>query len=346
MKHHLHILDPTSSTEWMSFVNRHPDARIFHHPAWMRLIRDSYGYPMFAVCLTLGGEIVAGIPFADVHSSFTGKRWISLPFSDHCPPLLPPNDPCALSRLIEFLKQRSGSKSHRIEIHSNVAASGQIFRVGEFVQHILQLNRPADELFTKFEKRTTQRSIRIAEKSRIVVRECKTSEDFEAFYALHWKTRRRLGVPVQPKSLFIGLWHHVLQPGLGYCLVAHKNERPVAGGVFLKFNNTIAFKYSASDDAYKASCPSHAFLWEGIKRGIADGCTTLDFGRTDKGNCGLRRFKNNWGATEEELIYTAITDRPPTHRSPMLDKILRQVIRHSPQIVCRAAGEVLYKHFA
>lgn len=329
----------------MSFVHRHPDARMFHHPAWMRLIRDTYGYPMFAVCLTHDGEIAAGIPMADVHSSFTGKRWISLPFSDSCPPLLPENDPCALPRLIKFLKQRSGSNTHRIEIHANVDTPEKVFRKGEFVQHILPMNSPADELFNRFEKRTTQRSIRIAEKSGIVVKECKTFNDFESFYALHWKTRRRLGVPVQPKSLFVGLWNQLLQPGLGYCLVAYKNDTPVAGGVFLKFNNTIAFKYSASDTAHKASCPSHAFLWEGIKRGVADGCTALDFGRTDKSNCGLRRFKKNWGAIEEELIYTTVADHLPTGRSPMLDKILSQVIRHSPKFVCRAAGEVLYRHF-
>ncbi|MDL1893584.1 GNAT family N-acetyltransferase, partial [Sphingobacteriales bacterium CHB3] len=224
----------------MSLVHRHPDARMFHHPAWMRLIRDTYGYPMFAVCLTHDGEIAAGIPMADVHSSFTGKRWISLPCSDSCPPLLPENDPCALPRLIKFLKQRSGSNTHRIEIHANVDTPEKVFRKGEFVQHILPMNSPADELFNRFEKRTTQRSIRIAEKSGIVVKECKTFNDFESFYALHWKTRRRLGVPVQPKSLFVGLWNQLLQPGLGYCLVAYKNDTPVAGGVFLKFNNTIA----------------------------------------------------------------------------------------------------------
>ena len=64
-------------------VHEHPDAGIFHHPAWIRLIRDTYGYPMFAVCLKNDRKICAGIPFADVHSS-TELYGLNQKFPTHC----------------------------------------------------------------------------------------------------------------------------------------------------------------------------------------------------------------------------------------------------------------------
>ena len=39
------------------------------------------------------------------------------------------------------------------------------------------------------------------------------------------------------------------------------------------------------------------------------GFHTLDFGRTDVDNEGLRSFKRSWGASEVELAYTYLADR-------------------------------------
>jgi hypothetical protein len=44
-------------------------------------------------------------------------------------------------------------------------------------------------------------------------------------------------------------------------------------------------------------------MWEAIKLLIADGVSSLHFGRTAPDNEGLRRFKLSWGPTEETLPY-------------------------------------------
>jgi lipid II:glycine glycyltransferase (peptidoglycan interpeptide bridge formation enzyme) len=142
------------------------------------------------------------------------------------------------------------------------------------------------------------------------------------------------------------MWKHILEQGLGFSLVAFRDATPLAGGVFFKFNKTLSFKYSASNMAFKSLHGSHAVVRAAIQRAHDEGCTTFDFGRSEICNLGLRRFKNNWGATESDLSYTIISNVPPFYRSPILDQILGQVIRHSPTFICKLTGKVLYRHFA
>ena len=78
------------------------------------------------------------------------------------------------------------------------------------------------------------------------------------------------------------------------------------------------------------------------------GLTLFDFGKTANDNTGLRFFKRKWGSRETPLAYSY---SPPISSRDMQDKniITRMagvVIRNSPPVVCRVAGEALYKHFA
>ncbi len=347
MRQEIQVIDPCTSEEWMQFICSHPEAGIFHHPAWLKILRDTYGYRVFAACLREGDKIVAGIPFADVQSFVTGNRWVSLPFSDNCAPLLPKNNPAAIEKLIAFLKNGIGTVTAKVEIHWDIKGC-QTHRESNFVCHSRSLDpqKSKEELFKSFEKRTTQRSIRIAEKEGVVVKACISPEEFDLFYQMQVKTRKRLGVPVQSRSFFESVWKEVLVAGLGFALIAFKDKTPLGGGVFLTFNKKMVFKYSASDSEYRALQPTYAFVWAAMQRGLAEGCTTFDFGRSDKENEGLRRFKMNWGAEEQELAYTIIGARSRARASSRLDDIVGVVIRNSPKFVCKLSGMLLYRHFA
>jgi CelD/BcsL family acetyltransferase involved in cellulose biosynthesis len=340
------FLDPCSSDEWMQFVATHPDATVFHHPAWIRVIRETYGFPMFAACLQREGRICSGIPLAEVRSALTGHRLVSLPFSDHCMPLVRENDPSHVEKLISFTRVHRVETGARIELHAELRGMSASHLQCNHVLHTLDIRNEPCELFASFDRRTTQRSIRIAEKKNVEVKECRTKAEFDHFYELHVKTRKRLGVPVQPKALFDNIWELMLVRGLGFALIASHGGTPIGGGVFFTFNNTVFFKYSASDMKYKSLQPSHAFIWAAIQLAYAQGCTTLDFGRTDRLHEQLRRFKNSWSATEHDLNYTIIGELPRSERLSKLQSTLGHIIRRSPKFVCRLSGEVLYKHFA
>ena len=345
MTEQVHIIDPCTSAEWMQFIASHPDAGFFHHPAWMRMLQDIYGYRIFAICLKSGNAIRAGIPFGDIHSLLTGKRWISMPFSDHCQPLFPFNDPDAVHAMMNYLKERQGINTPKIEIRWGIKSSTPVYLEKHFVYHLLPLNKDPRVIYKALDKQMAQRSIRKAEREGVTVRQCTTFEEFDVFYRLQVITRKRLGVLAQPRTFFRGIWEYILKPGLGFALVSYKDTTPLAGGVFLKFGSTVYYKYGAMDTAYKTYRPVHAFMWKAIQRACTEGYAQLDFCRSESSNEGLKKFKTSWNAVEHELPYTIFSNTPPKSGLFKLDAVAGAVIRHSPEFVCTLSGELLYKHF-
>ena len=156
-------------------------------------------------------------------------------------------------------------------------------------------------------QRSVRQHIAKGRRSGVTVRRAETLEELaDTFYALHVRTRKRQGVPVQPRGYFVRLWQRILEPGLGFCLLAESGDRPIAGAVFLAWKNTVVYKYSASDHRYLGLRPNYVLLWEAICWSGANGYETLDFGRTDLDHSGLRHFKSSWGAREEPLVYSTL----------------------------------------
>ena len=73
---------------WMDFIHSRREAHIFHHPCWLKNLEQVYGYRgFFLALLNKEGQVSAGLPMMEVSSPLTGRRWVSVPFSDHCAPL-------------------------------------------------------------------------------------------------------------------------------------------------------------------------------------------------------------------------------------------------------------------
>lgn len=339
-------IDPLSDIRWNDFVNRNKHATIFHHPAWLRMLNQVYGYRAFAVCLLYDDRIAAGIPFMDVRSVITGDRWISVPFSDHCQPLIELGQQDNLGLVMEFLRARHGSETPRIEIRWHADVDFPAHRDKSFVLHSLQLDPDVDAVFKTFKKTQVQQPIVKALREGVEVTECCTLQEFEVFYDLQVRTRQRLGVPAQPRGFFVSVWKEIIAAGYGFVLLARLNSTPIGGGVFFSFGETMTYKYAASDYTYKAFKPNDVILWEAIQRACRGGFKSFDFGRSERSNEGLRKFKSGWGTEERDLDYTIVSSLPPKSSNVRLDALAGSVIRNSPRFVCRLAGELLYKHFA
>src|SRR5271155_2935223 len=84
----VHTLSPLSDPRWDDLVAHHPKASIFHERAWLEALRRTYGYePVVFTTSSPTAELKNGLLFCDVHSWLTGRRLVSLPFSDHCEPV-------------------------------------------------------------------------------------------------------------------------------------------------------------------------------------------------------------------------------------------------------------------
>jgi hypothetical protein len=169
--------------------------------------------------------------------------------------------------------------------------------------------------------------------------------DLRTFYRLHVVTRRRLGVPVQPLRFFRAVHERLARDDLGFVLTAELHGEPVAAALFLLWNGVLVYKWGASDTAAWKQRPNNLLLAEAIRIGVERGCRTLDWGRSELRQTGLREFKAGFGAQEHELRWS-FSPPVPSPRSAHAEAVLAAVIRHSPPLVCRAIGASFYRFAA
>lgn len=87
--HTVHTLDPLTDPRWPGFVEQHPAASVFHTRGWLRTLQTMYGYEPLAVTTSIPTErLTNALLFCVVRSWVTGDRVVSLPFTDHCEPLV------------------------------------------------------------------------------------------------------------------------------------------------------------------------------------------------------------------------------------------------------------------
>jgi lipid II:glycine glycyltransferase (peptidoglycan interpeptide bridge formation enzyme) len=214
------------------------------------------------------------------------------------------------------------------------------------VRHLLPLDGASHDLSQL--KSSVARHVRASMRAGVRVRVSRSWEDMQTFYRLHAQTRRRLGVPVQPKRFLKAVWQHVVDPGMGFLAMAEDGGgEPIASALFLAHGQALIYKFGASDASRWELKPNHLLFWTAIGWGRENGFRVLDFGKSDIASDGLRRFKSGWGAMEVPLEYmTSGQAGAGLADSERLAGALKAVISHSPVLVCRAIGELLYRYAA
>ena len=322
---------------WEKLVAEAPEATAFHHPAWSRVLADAYGYRTMVVAEP---ELAAGALLARVRRP-RGPAWVSLPFSDHCPPLA--RDGAALERLAAGLAAWSAREGVPVEVRGALSPACAWKEADIGVRHVLSLigdeSSLRNGLYADHRKRLRQ-----AEGSGLGLRFGRSADDVADFYCLHVQTRRRQGVPVQPRRFFDAIWRHVIAPGLGVIALAGERGRPAAAYLVLAWNGTAIGKFQPSDPSCWKLRPNHLLYWAVIRWARENGCCRFDFGRTESRHAGLERFKAGWGAQAMPLSYSHTGTAAPGGDSGLLGAVLGHVIRRSPAIVCRGLGAVLYQY--
>jgi CelD/BcsL family acetyltransferase involved in cellulose biosynthesis len=338
------VLDPLSDPRWLELAGSAPGATVFHHPLWLGLVRKTYGYGVTSVCALDGaGRAVAGLPLAYVASRLTGRRLVAVPFADACGALVRPGAPDdALAAVVAAAEHERRRRSCVLEVRDRVTGAGTATDL--FHRHVIDLGEGADAAEKRFHARV-RRNVRKARREGVTVERRTDREALDAFYALHLLTRRRLGVPTQPRRFIRGL-QELFDAGLGFVALARHDERPVAAAVFLRGGDELLYKYGASDPGALSLRPNNVLFSDVIRWAADDGLTSLDLGRTDLGHEGLRDFKRSWGADETTLAYTYAGKAAPSGDEGRAGRALASVIRRSPPVVGRAVGEMLYRHAA
>ncbi len=337
------IVDPTAIKDWDQQIKDLPGASFFHCSAWAKVLKKAYGYtPLYFV--NTDRKLDTVIPLMEVSSLLTGKRAVSIPFTDYCELLAPHPE---VSRVMFDVIGSEGKKRgwKYVELRSDAGFLNGERASASYYRHTLDLTPSVEKLVSGF-RDSTRRNIRKAERSGVEVRFEKSLEALRSFYRLNCLTRREHGLPPQPWAFFAKVHKEIISEGAGVIALGLWDGKVVAANLYMYSNGKVIYKYGASDKTYQHLRANNLLMWEAIKHFAGGKCTQLCFGRTEPVNEGLRQFKSGWG-TKEEIInyyryYLAREVYMPVEQGALM--AARSLFTRMPIPVSRVLGLLLYRH--
>jgi CelD/BcsL family acetyltransferase involved in cellulose biosynthesis len=340
------VIDPLTDPRWDDLVACHPKASVFHHRAWLQALTSTYGYQPFALTSAKPGEpLEDGIVFCRVASWITGTRSVSLPFADHCEPLV--RSAGDLNEFISWLqvecdRQRWGYVELR-PLSERVDWASYPEGAESYCLHTLDLTPALDDIFKGLHKDSIQRKIRRAEREQLSYEMGRSEKLASQFYQLLLKTRRRHHLVPQPR-----IWFRNLMRFMGDRMevrVAGKDGTPVAALLTLRHGSSVVYKYGCSDERHHTLGGMPFLFWKLIAESKESGLTEVDFGRSSINQLGLTTFKDRFGTTRKPLPYFRYSPSGQQRSSGLGNsRAMRKVFSILPAAVLPAVGRMLYRH--
>lgn len=337
------IINPIEHPHWDDLLLTAERTTFFHTTAWAQVLSGSYGYKPLYFTIVDYGKLTGLIPVMEIKSFLTGKRGVSLPFTDICHPFADTLE--KLQALMSCLTEYGNRACWKyIEFRGICGLFHGLSPCAEHFSHIVDLHSSEDSLFKSL-RDSTRRNIRRAEKEGVEVSLQHTREALKTFYYLHCRTRRLHGLPPQPWSFFENIHAHIIGPRQGFVALAAHQGKPVAGAVYFLSRDRAVYKFGASNRNYQHLRATSLVMWEAIRWLHGNGFGTLHFGRTETENDGLLQFKRGWRPTAGTVKYyklNLMTNEFSAERNGIRSSY--SVFKFLPIPFLRLAGSVLYRH--
>jgi lipid II:glycine glycyltransferase (peptidoglycan interpeptide bridge formation enzyme) len=339
-------IDPLTDVRWDQFVALHPNSSIFHTRAWLEALRRTYGYRPVVYATTRDAQLQEAVVFCKVESRLTGRRLVSLPFSDHCQPLA---SGAALDAILAYVREEQQKVGLRyVELRPVTCdpqgAGDRGFGLSERVSfQTIDLRPELPVLFKQMHDSCIRRKIKRAEREGLTYEVGRSEELLQKFRQLLFLTRRRHKLPPQPAA-----WFRNIASSLGESMRVHllsKDDTPAASILTLHFGQQVTYKYGCSDARFNNLGGTPLLFWRVIQHAKEDGATLLDLGRSDYSDPGLIAFKEHLGGQSTELCYY----RTPAPAERAADTGLAkawagELLARMPDRLLDATGELLYRH--
>lgn len=339
-------IDPLTDNRWDELVAHHPNASIFHTRAWLEVLQATYGYRPVAYATTRGAQLEEAVVFCKIESWLTGRRLVSLPFSDHCQPLA--NGAGLHAILAHVHEQQQKLRLRYVEMRP-VSGDPQAlddagFKTSERVSfQTIDLRPELPVLFKQMHDSCIRRKIKRAERDGLTYEVGRSEELLQKFRQLLFLTRRRHKLPPQPAA-----WFSNIAALLGESMRIHllsKDGEPAASILTLHFGQQVTYKYGCSDARFNNLGGTPLLFWKVIQQAKEEGATLLDLGRSDYSDPGLIAFKEHLGAQSTELCY--YRNPAPVEKTAdggRMKEWAGDLLARMPDRVLGAAGELFYRH--
>lgn len=343
----------TSHTDypWSPLLEEQVKNTFYYDPRWFELMRSLYGYRMMPLTTTNAqGQITGFLPLSLVSSPLTGRRLVSLPFSDHCP-ILATDEVSTNDLLDQAMHLAQHMHVNYLELRAGVndvlSKRTNLTQSNLYVNWALPLSDDAQHVWKRLRK-PVQHQIKKARKLGVQIRTADKREDMACYHQLHVQTRtKKHGMPAQSKRYFFQLWDTFVATGTVQLLLAEYEGKTIAAIILLASGNTLHYAYGASDERYLNLAPNNLLFWQAITWGCTQGYTSFDLGRTAADNEGLMEFKRRWGAIPEPLpyyYYPHTAGLAATSERSWKYRLLTNTWRKLPLAIASPLGGCLYKH--
>ncbi len=350
MEYTIQIVNPMSDTEWDAYIGRNNQSLVFHSSLWAEVLSETYKQltPYYLLARNTQGVAEAALPLFLVKSPFTGKRFVSLPFTLYSGVLA--DNPSAKTAVLSGAKELlSDHGAGFLEIR-NVTDSVDFpegIPVCSYVNHILELCANRDDVWRKFSRTNIRQHIRKASVDDFKVRKCENIGDLDIFYKLFVSTRKKFGMPPQPLEFFKNVWNKMVEKGKAVFYITTYQGKPVMSVMVLLSKTRYHLEYAGLDYDYYSLNPSVVTYWKIIQDALETGACFVEFGGSALSNRSLRRFKGHWGAEEESIVHCFY----PENRGLSANwerkagtEILLRICRHMPDALFVRMGRAAYRH--
>jgi CelD/BcsL family acetyltransferase involved in cellulose biosynthesis len=341
----IEVVDPTADPRWAALVGGVASS-VFHSPAWARVLDLTYGYSVrAALVVDPDGRPVGGIPYIDL-DDLGERRKVSLPFSDFCDPLITGSQGWAV--LADAILEGGAQVEIRCLRSPFPAADDRFDVVTRSAWHGVGLERGTEEIWGSLHE-AARRSIRKARGAGVEVRRAEDIADLRAFFDLHLRVRKqKYGLLAQPFRFFESIWEQFLVGGEGALLLALHQGKPIGGVLYLRWKDTLYYKFNASDPSWLEFRPNDFLVWEGINMARDQGLRLFDFGLSDYEQEGLVRYKRKYASEERSItVVRSMGAGIAGEVRKVLGKVTELMVDESvPDAVTERAGDLLYRYFA
>ncbi len=342
----IQIINPLNNPDWDSLVLTNANYSFFHSSSWASVLSRSYGYEPLYFCQTDDDGISAFIPVMEVDSRLTGKRGVSLPFTDYCSPLASSQD--VFQEIIDYLINYGKKAKWK---YFELREGGEFFQESivpfvSYATHTLDLSSNNEKEILSGFRSSNKRNIKKAGKQGVDVKIFNSLESVNEFYQLNCITRKDHGLPPQPYKFFKKVYEHIISMDKGFIALASYKEKYIAGAVYIYIGEKCIYKYGASDRKYQNLRANNLVMWEAIRYCIQKQMKSFCFGRTETENKGLMQFKHGWGTIEQTIKYY----RYDFKKECFVEKIKgssgieERIFNKMPIFLLRIIGSLLYKH--
>jgi hypothetical protein len=315
----------------------------------LEALRRTYAYTAIGYTSSAPGEEIRnGLVFCGVDSWLTGRRIVSLPFSDHCEPLVDSVEEMEFfaRRLQAKVKPQKFDYVEVRPINGSFDSSGEQcgFRPAtSYRLHRIDLQPNLNNIHQGFDKDSVVRRIRRAERAGLTEKSGASKDLLKDFYGLLIRTRARHAVPPQPYA-----WYQNLIDCMGGLLsirLAYQAAIPIAAILTLRFRDMAVYKYGCSDERYKNLGAMPLLLWRAIEESKSTGAKEFSLGRSDEDNVGLIAFKDHWTRHSTSLVYWRCPGPQSVNsKERWAVSAAKKLFAVMPGRIQAATGKLIYRH--